>query len=255
MSISSNADDVEAPSEEGLLGYGRSLHPELLLKIAIAWTDGGPAIGWVKGLYSNEAFYFLKSIHEKIVASTLTECDAQDFHATFKKQAAAAYLALPPAFYFVAFSFIQPPATPLLSFDEQLANARFDATVAHLEACYYATAQVSSAAPQVSYRFRRMLKWSTQDRISVWGKPKCLHAKVEYVSCYECPESGFVPMDHLGRSITNLHSTSKTSTSIRSNFAICTSKPSHEALPWPSASGMGHQSTPAATTADSTEKS
>ena len=136
MSISSSsADEVEAPSEEGLLGYGRSPHPELILKVAIAWNDGGPTSGWVKGLYSKKAFEFLKSVHEKIAASTLVECDAQDFYATFKKQAAAAYLALPPAFYFVAFSFIQPPASPLLSFDEQLANARFDATVANLEAC------------------------------------------------------------------------------------------------------------------------
>ena len=48
-----------------------------------------------------------------------------------------------------------------------------------------------------------MLKWSTQDRITVWGKPKCLHTKVGHLSCYECPESGFVAMDHLGKSIKN----------------------------------------------------
>ena len=203
MSISSSVDDVEALSEGVLLGYPRSPHPEILLKIAIACNDGGPTMGWVAGLYTNEAFAFLKFIHEKIAASTLAECDAQDFYGALKMQAGAAYLSLPPAFYFVAFCFIQPPATPRLSLVEQLASTRFEATVANLEACYYATVQVSSAAPQVSNRFRRMLKWSTQDRISVWGKPKCLHKKVGYLSCYECPESGFVDMEHIRKSITN----------------------------------------------------
>ena len=59
----------------------------------------------------------------------------QDFYGAFRKQAGAAYLSLPPAFYFVAFCFIQPPATLQLSFDEQLASTAFDATVANLEAC------------------------------------------------------------------------------------------------------------------------
>ena len=131
-------------AEGGLLGYARSPHPEILLKIAIAWNDGGPTIGWVAGLYTNEAFGFLKSIHEKIAASTLAECDAQDFYGAFRKQAGAAYLSLPPALYFVAFCFNQPPATLQLSFDEQLASTLFDATVANLEACYYATARSST---------------------------------------------------------------------------------------------------------------
>ena len=199
------SEDVQAPAEGGLLGYACSPHPEILLKIAIAWNDGGSTsttIGWVAGLYAKEAFDFLKSIHEKIAASTLAECDAQDFYGAFKREVARAYLALPPAFYHVAFSFIEPPAASQLSFDEQQTGARFDATVANLEACYYATAR-SSAAPQVSNRFNRMLKWNPEDPISVWGKPKCLHKKVGYLGCYECPESGFVPMDHLGKSITN----------------------------------------------------
>ena len=145
-------------------------------------------------MYSKEAFDFLIWIHDKIAASTLDQCDAQAFHGAFKMQAGAAYLSLPPAFYFVAFCFISPPGTLQLSFDEQLESTVWDATVANLEASYYATAQVSSAAPQVSNRFRRMLKWNLQQHVSVWGKPKCLHQKVGYLSCYECPESGFMPI-------------------------------------------------------------
>ena len=165
----SDSDDVQAPEEGGFIGYAHATHPEILLKIAIAWNDGGSTIGWLADLYTIEAFDFLKAIHEKIAASTLAECDAQDIYGAFRKQAGAPYLSLPPAFYFVAFPFIQPPATPQLSFDEQLASTRSDATVANLEACYYATAR-SSAAPQVSNRFSRMLKWNPEDSISVWGK-------------------------------------------------------------------------------------
>ena len=71
--------DVQAPAEDGLIGYSRSPHPQILLKIAIAINDGTPFIGWVAGLYSKEAFDFLIWIHDKIAASTLAECDAQDF--------------------------------------------------------------------------------------------------------------------------------------------------------------------------------
>jgi hypothetical protein len=48
-----------------------------------------------------------------------------------------------------------------------------------------------------------MLKWDLEDPISVWGKSKCLHKKVGYLGCYVCPESGFVPMDHLKEAIKN----------------------------------------------------
>ena len=74
-------------AEGGLLGYARSPHPEILLKIAIAWNDGGPTIGWVAGLYTKKAFDLLKWIHEKIAASALAECDAQDFYGAFREQA------------------------------------------------------------------------------------------------------------------------------------------------------------------------
>ena len=78
---SSSVDEVEAQSEEHpLLGHGRSPHPELMLKAAIAYNDGTPTRGWMSGLYSKEAFEFLKSIHERIAASTLEECDAQVFY-------------------------------------------------------------------------------------------------------------------------------------------------------------------------------
>ena len=90
----SESEDVQAPTEGGLLGYVRSPHPEILLKIAIARNDGGPTIGWVAGLYSKEAFDFLIWIHDKIAASTLAECDPQDFSGAFRKQAGAAYLSL-----------------------------------------------------------------------------------------------------------------------------------------------------------------
>jgi hypothetical protein len=194
MSETSSLSEVQAPAEDGLIGYSRSPHPQILLKIAIAINDGTPFIDWVAGLYSKEAMDFLIWLHDRIAASELAQCDAQDFFGACKMRAGAAHLSLPPAFYFVAFCFISPPGTLQLTFDEQLESTVWDATVANLEASYYATAQVSSAAPQVSNRFRRMLKWSTQDRISVWGKPKCLHKKVGYLSCYECPESGFMPI-------------------------------------------------------------
>ena len=41
------------------------------------------------------------------------------------------------------------------------------------------------------------------DRYRSLLKPKCLHKKVGYLGCYECPESGFVPMDLQDESITN----------------------------------------------------
>lgn len=122
MVSSAASEDVSALAEGGFLGYARSPHPGILLKIAIAWNDGRSTIGWVAGLYTREAFNFLKSIHEKIAASTLADCDAQDFHRAFKQEAAHAYLALPPAFYHVAFSFIEPPAVPLL-FSSALMNS------------------------------------------------------------------------------------------------------------------------------------
>ena len=186
--------DVQAPTEDELIGYSRSPHPQILLKIAIAINDGTSFIGWVARLYSKEALDFLIWLHDRIAASELAQCDAQDFFGACKMRAGAAYLSLPPAFYFVAFCFISPPGTLQLSFEEQLESTVWDATVANLEASYYATAQVSSAAPQVSNRFRRMLKWNLQQHVSVWGKPKCLHQKVGYLSCYECPESGFMPI-------------------------------------------------------------
>ena len=190
--------DVQAPAEDGLIGYSRSPHPQILLKIAIAWNDGGPFIDWVRGLYTKKAYDFLIWIHDKIAACTLAECDAQDFSGAFRKQAGAAYLSLPPAFYFVAFCFISPPGTLQLSFEEQLESTVFDATVANLEAYATARSRQSIWAPQISKRFSRMLKWNLQQHVSVWGKPiaRCDHTKVGYLGCYECPDrkSGFMPI-------------------------------------------------------------
>ena len=201
--MSETSSEVQAPAEDGLIGYSRSPHPQILLKIAIAINDGTPFIGWVAGLYSKEALDFLIWLHDRIAASELAQCDAQDFFGACKMRAGAAHLSLPPAFYFVAFCFISPPGTSQLSFAEQLESTVWDATVANLEASYYAsyyaTSQIfdaaeATAAPTVSNRFRRMLKWNLQQHVSVWGKPKCLHQKVGYLSCYECPESGFMPI-------------------------------------------------------------
>jgi hypothetical protein len=203
IAMSETSSEVQAPAEDGLIGYSRSPHPQILLKIAIAINDGTPFIDWVAGLYSKEAMDFLIWLHDRIAASELAQCDAQDFFGACWRRAGAAHLSLPPAFYFVAFCFISPPGTSQLSFAEQLESTVWDATVANLEASYYAsyyaTSQIfdaaeATAAPTVSNRFRRMLKWNLQQHVSVWGKPKCLHQKVGYLSCYECPESGFMPM-------------------------------------------------------------
>ena len=193
----------KAPEEGGLLGYERAPHPEHLLKIAIASHDGGPIIGWVATLYTERSFDLIKAVSEKIAASTLAECDVTDFYEAFRKQ--DIYAILSPAFYFVAFCLIQRPDVKHLSFEEQLESTVWDATVANLEASYYATApsRQSIWAPQISKRFSRMLKWSREDPVSRWGRPQCTHKVIGYMGCHKCPEIGFVRMEYLGKSIKN----------------------------------------------------
>jgi formate hydrogenlyase subunit 6/NADH:ubiquinone oxidoreductase subunit I len=74
-----------------------------------------------------------------------------------------------------------------------LSSTFFDAAVTNLEASYYASAAPSLIMPQVSNRFQRMLKWSREDPVSRWGRPRCVHKKVGCIGCHECPEIGFVP--------------------------------------------------------------